>query len=654
MKNFDIDWQRFFNTLPAYRALSLPLREVFLSNAAQQNLVLARIGEHSPFLELVQRGLYMTMPKGAHIAPAPEYHPLLKALRAMHRNQIEAATTEAFDHYVADNLSRDEWSAFHGNAWWLQGREGLYSKVGSVSWIEGFLKGNTTWEQQYRVGFEADRVAPEARDVLKTVVRYLMERPEPVAFEHLYELCPNRALLAKAVRAGIRYLLLFPRLQHPTLDPMIGLWPGISRRLHRQAAKPPEAVTAVQTFCAPLMVDAMAAVLTACIAEPLRVLAGTYGALYAKSGKQVAARLAHLPDWLPDTLKNSDEERIQFAIDMLRVAEMITLENEYGSNQRFEVTEGGRAWLGMPAKERVRGILDRVRRFRKRDRGAYYQHWEELAEPVQMSGEDVETHKAVLDAFGRIPAGATLPMEDFVAYEARVHNPLVVQSKPGARTLQIYSRVLHDPSEEDLEQHWGKVLFKSFERKLVPIGAVVAGLTEDGRLTVSLSEVGLYLLGLADDFALQSAEAAGAIVVQPNFDIVFMAPSPVAEAELSSFTERHGKHVGAVLKITKKSVWAAAAAGITAESVIAALRTHSSVPIPGNVEREIRGWMGQCRRASIRSALIIRCPDAETATRVLALERTKIERLTETVLELNDPSYRSKLVKRLREIGVFI
>jgi hypothetical protein len=159
---------------------------------------------------------------------------------------------------------------------------------------------------------------------------------------------------------------------------------------------------------------------------------------------------------------------------------------------------------------------------------------------------------------------------------------------------------------------------------------------------------------LADDFTLQSAETRGAVVVQPNFEIVFMAPSPLAEAELSSFTERHGNSVGAVLKITKKAVWAAAAAGIAPDFVIDALKSHSSVPVPANVEREIRGWMAQCRSASVRQALLIHCPDAATASRVLAADRTRLTKLTDTVVELTDPGYRAKLAKKLREMGVFI
>jgi hypothetical protein len=108
------------------------------------------------------------------------------------------------------------------------------------------------------------------------------------------------------------------------------------------------------------------------------------------------------------------------------------------------------------------------------------------------------------------------------------------------------------------------------------------------------------------------------------------------------------------LKITKKAVWAAAAAGITSGFVIDVLKTHSSVPVPGNVEREIRGWMAQCRSATVRHAVLIHCPDAETASRVLAADRTRLTKLTDTVLELTEPGYRSKLARKLREMGVFI
>jgi len=640
MRNLDLDWTEFLDALPVYKRLSVQAREAFIVNGSQTYAVAAEITARSTLDELVQNGMYATTAGGRHVALVPRYHAFVKAMRAMHRSRIDtAANAEAFDRYVADNFTRDEWSSFYGGGYWAQSRQGLYSKMTAVTWVEKFEP------------FPRD--PPDESAMLKKLVKHLMDTPEAVAFEELYELCSDRALLARSIRMGIRYVLFYPMLRRKTLDPVLGLWPKISQRLHRQAAKPPQPVMPVHTFCAPILIDEMAAVLTACIAEPLRILAGSGGALYAKSEKQVAARLMHIPEWLPELLRKPDGERIRQAVGMLQELKMIEQEDKQGSDYRFEVTQIGRAWLGMPAKVRLKGLLDRVRNFKRQQRGWYDRQWEELAHPIYVGGDAINTHKPVGEAFARIPAGQALRLEDFVTYESRVHNPLAVEREPRFRVTIGYTHI-EEPTYEDLEQHWAAVLKQAFEYKLVPFGAVEVGSTKDGKLTVALSEVGRYLLGLADDFSLQRADVAGAIVVQPNFDIVFMAPSTLAEAELSSFTERHGKHVGAVLKITRQSVWAAAAAGITADNVLRALQTHSSVPIPANVEREIRGWMGRCRRASIRPAMLIHCPDAETASRVLAVERTRLTRLSDTVLELNDPSYRTKLVKRLREIGVFV
>ncbi len=260
---------------------------------------------------------------------------------------------------------------------------------------------------------------------------------------------------------------------------------------------------------------------------------------------------------------------------------------------------------------------------------------------------------AVAAGFGRLPAGKAVLAFDFAAYETRVHNPLASGRKSSRRVVVGY-KYLSGASEEELERAWYEVLCEALLGKLMLLGAVEVGVTADNQITAAATEVGRYLFGLAKDFSLESAESAKPIVVQPNFEIVFMAPSPLAEAELSGFTERQGKHVGAVLKITKRSIWTAAAAGIAAEQVVEALARHSSVALPGNVEREIRGWMAQCRRASLRSAILIHCPDSDTASRALSADRNRLTKLSDTVLELTDTHYRSKLVKKLREAGIFV
>jgi hypothetical protein len=143
-------------------------------------------------------------------------------------------------------------------------------------------------------------------------------------------------------------------------------------------------------------------------------------------------------------------------------------------------------------------------------------------------------------------------------------------------------------------------------------------------------------------------------MVQPNFDVVFLASWRKAESELARFCERKGRHVGTLFKVTKQSIFAAAASGLTRDRVLGSLREYCSAELPPNVEFEISAWFGQYREIALRPALLIHCPDAETALRVAAVAGKKVTRLTDTTLELPDSKAEPALRKKLREMGIFV
>jgi hypothetical protein len=126
------------------------------------------------------------------------------------------------------------------------------------------------------------------------------------------------------------------------------------------------------------------------------------------------------------------------------------------------------------------------------------------------------------------------------------------------------------------------------------------------------------------------------------------------EAEIGRFAERKGRHMGTLFKITKRSILAAAAAGITAEQTFETLQQCCATDLPPNVQREISGWFVQCRRASLGSAVLICCPDAETAARLQAVAESDVILIVDTIFELHDWSAKAALLRKLREAAIFV
>ena len=180
-----------------------------------------------------------------------------------------------------------------------------------------------------------------------------------------------------------------------------------------------------------------------------------------------------------------------------------------------------------------------------------------------------------------------------------------------------------------------------------------------GHVLARLTPAGRVLLGLDDSDLLAAEEAAaptGGVIVQPNFDVVFLGPAPQAQAVVGAFAERTGPPggVGTLFKITKKSVVRAAANGRDAQQITQDLQGITDKPVPDNVLREITHWAGAVRHVSTRFATLIEAPDADTARRVKGALGKKAELAGETTLVLTTKTLSSAMRERLKKDGLFV
>ncbi|MCI0437011.1 MAG: hypothetical protein L0271_25735 [Gemmatimonadetes bacterium] len=74
------------------------------------------------------------------------------------------------------------------------------------------------------------------------------------------------------------------------------------------------------------------------------------------------------------------------------------------------------------------------------------------------------------------------------------------------------------------------------------------------------------------------------------------------------------------------------------------------------IGRVLRGEIrtNESRHVTLAPALLIRCPDAHTAARVLASGGNAVRSISDTVVELLDPAARTRLIKKLRGLAVFV
>ena len=510
------------------------------------------------------------------------------------------------------------------------------------------------------------RQAPRAATTVQELIGAVTAHDGPLAIGDLLASAGDSArrdALAAALGFAFREALLLIAVDS-VLVPFIGIWPPILTRLQRGRPALAEGTFASgDRLCRPFLIDDLVTLLMEAIAEPPRLRAGTQ-VLYDRNARAIARGLSAIPAWdAPESAPLGPDQRVARTVDVALALRLAAVRQAAAA--QLVVTDRGRRWLMLPVKERLKRMLDLLRddaKERSPTDPDYFDPWDpEHAEREHLSflprsyevsaiWYSVNAGRGVSDAFRAVGRDATVDLRAFVEFHSEERNPLLDEGAlvPDYRL-----------GREGCERLWAATLLTFLCDRLLPLGGVAMGPLTDGGVGFCLTDVGRYLLGEVDDFDVESAERNGEAVIQPNFEIVFLSPSPIGQVRARTFAAptaalRGPQSVGTLFVIDRASVQRAVAAGQDAAEVIAAAGDLSKQPLPANVIRQIRDWAAEVRWIDVRPALVVDCGEAETAARVLAAVGTRGRRLSECV-ELVDkadltPAMRRKLISR----GVFV
>jgi len=679
MNFFELDWRQLLAVLPAWKSLDDRVKRTVLSNFRSKGHI--DIRALGPFLKVLkEHGFIRDSESGRWVDVNPEMHKVVVALRAMHRN-TRWSLPGHFREYTLQLLGFDERAYLEdccpGVSW--QGPS-LDACATTVAWLTDFP--DIDRRQKHHVSIytlfyrESAETLPGILKATEELLQVFMKQPAPIALADIYDCAgeKQRTLVLAALKAGVRRLIFYPYLRSDDLEPVIGLWPPISERLHRPRAVPatPLPATPRETFSLPFWMEDVTTVAISCAGAPFKLRQGD-GAIYARRQRELAEQLMRLPDWIVRVLQlepyNFSEKpedvrhpRLERALALLKAFGWLG-----GGPHRVSLNSAGLDWLKRSPRERLAEILDGFRTGREANKDLYGEPLTKrlvndyrFMEPSSGRRRSTTSYFPLAElgeAFGPLGVGVFQCCNRFVDYECRSRNPLL--PAPGKWRIEGgYREVM--PTEEKLEEVWKEVLQGYLLWRLVPLGGAALGHNgpEDKSIYFAITDIGRYLLGLAEEFKY-AHDASGKVVVQPNFEIVFLGPSPSTEAICGRFAERVSKsrHVGTLFRITKRSCVTAAAAGMSAGSVLETLTQASQKAIPENVTHEIKSWFGQCRSASLRTATLIECPDAETTTAIEASGIHGLKRLNDVTLEVSiSPGVeaRRRLGKKLRERGIFL
>jgi len=625
---------------------------------------------------LVEAGVLCFLADGERVVLEPAARPLLVALRAAGRcDVLEAEAPAAMVRYVQesctaalrDELLYDELYSYGDKARRLAGRAGV------ADWVETMLESRMCkeWKRAHAHGYSSVEhvYTPAIRDLLERLVVALVERGEPAPVSELAELVGSTrpTNLDRLFEAALRYLVVFPGLEPETGRFVIGLAPRVMAYRSRAPVAEPEILD--------VAMEPVPAYGCADLQQLLVTIAGSHvrlradKCLFKRDADLLAAALQPRGPLADLLLSGSPPERVEDALQIARGLGFVVDGPDAGGRTRLVATDAARQWLGQDTRARLQFVVDRMGPTAHTDPAAD-EEWLRDAEVgegwlsvlgtaaiVMSYGSPVlPLVEACLEVLRRLPRAGGVDLAALAIYEARERNPLLGQGPYAGSLEHVGSRYGNRLPREKLETLWSAIVLAAVAEQLATWGGLqgvgVGGKNPDtARLLVGLTPIGAYLLGLEADMPLLE-EAAARVIVQPTFEVVFLDPAPEAEAELAAFCERMGSGVGNVFRITKASILQAAAAGMAADTILAALARISSEAIPGNVGAEIKAWHGRQRVLALERPWILRCGDAETAARALAAAPGKLERLSEAVLAVRGRTRPETVAKLLAAHGI--
>jgi hypothetical protein len=677
MKFFDVDWTQIFAFLPAWDAMSPSSRKAFLNPA--HNHVQSPPGtiDKDDLKSMVQAGLIREGAPG-RFKPSESSGVLFRRVfmqmskfplfdPPFDRQQMEKYVDK---HFLQEDAAR----MCHGLGDWRQ-------KQSSEGWLRAFLESDDPrrWEDAYKeekredvrlarrnmwhggysrqdnsakvTYFTSEAVAEAAR----ALVKLALDSPAPLPLR----LLSGGALpgvdartTADAFKAAVRYLLLFPALRADSYEAVFWIRPNLGARRHRAPAERPKPVS-VEEFTIPPFFLGDASILVAhALTKPLRIKKRSWGTdLFEKVMQELVEALGDLPE--PVGNRFPRRERVTLALALL-----LSLKFLSKSSSCLSATQAGAAWLRQSASDRLRALLDAFRKHRKVMTAVYVGGRAEplsfapllLFHGARYNAKLVDTAPWIEAVWAEANRGQFFLLEEWLAYHSRTSMPPHVE--PDAALIDPIT------GRQTTAEEGGEEIFKNFHKefffaRLIPLGGVRLGYTSDGQLAFSLNETGSYLLR-GEGAPAPVADAVVNVVVQPNFEIVFMQPSTLAEAELARFAERCGHRVGALFRITKRSVVEAARLGITADGVLETLTRISSKPLPENVRHQIHDWFRGCRDVEVRRSILLTVPDEETAQRLLRELGEKCSKIAPRTLELRAAKIEPKVAKKLDSLGIFL
>ncbi len=487
------------------------------------------------------------------------------------------------------------------------------------------------------------------------LLRPVFESRSPVELEKLIAMLDadkfRNVTLVKAIAGIVLWGFVLLDYATQTGELRLRLWPGVVSRLeatHMQWASDDLLAPPVQAYSHAFAAGDMAVIVAAAAATPLRLKQGKRIEFLTSVERSLAKQLEDLPlHQILELSKSADPRlmRIQTAIALLLDLGFLHFGGPMDCS--IHATRAGVEWLELSPSKRLQRVMELLRsaRFSARGPERFSGGFCPLNSNLRPTSNDapvLDMEDEICAAWRLAPAGFWLELGVWMDWLSRQHNPILKASGPSKCVLVCQSDSLGrfqfvERDAELLHPEALRALSVFFVARLLPLGGVRWGLNPEGRLLFQITTEGRYYLGQLDTFPASTDDGIGKVVLQPNFELVFLGANLAAEAKVSAFCERLSHGSGSLFKITKASLLKAIQSGTKLESIFESLEAVSSKGIPENVRTEITSWVNGRRTFRVRTASLLTCPDPQVALRVHGILKKNSVLINDTTMELTQP-----------------
>lgn len=528
------------------------------------------------------------------------------------------------------------------------------------------LPGSFTQEEPQKPTIPYYLENPEVQRLAGEIITLAKDSPEPLPMEALERFLPaGPELLSEAFMACVRYTLLFPGMDSD-LRALFWIWPNLGRRLHSSPVTVPVPVEAVEVDTGWSFLADCTLVLAKAATAPLPVRKNSYPPeIFANVLKELTQGLRQPSQELPAMVTLPDpQRRIELAVLWLEWAKW--LRSKGGPTEVLELTEAGRQALNLPLLERWRAMLEISRRHVGLPlRDYFYGPVKFLFQPAIAFGyrgpywfrrmgdspDSVAGPEWVAKVFSMPEPGKFYRLEDWLKYVSREHPPADWQLCEAVGM----DRVRAVESDADAEHPLQVVLQEFFFRRLLPLGLARLGKDSEGKACFAITEnAGFYLHGTGELHLPRQEQEGGKVVLQPDFEILFLGTNPDAYAGLMPYAEGIGLPPGRVFRLTKDSILRAVERGETAGQILDAIGRWLDRPMPANVREQILGWVQSCRVVKVQQALLLFVPDQDTALLVKKSLGDACKEIAPGLLALHETKLPPDKLRKWKKQGIFV